>query len=71
MVLAAFDECTTALCMLLRSTYLAIIFDSIKKTSIIQGVVRAVDMQCILLLLPFLLLKLLKEEVAEYNRHTL
>ena len=54
-------------CLVPVTPYLAIIFDSIRKSSAIPGNVRAVDMRHILLLLPFLLHNLLEDEVAEYN----
>jgi hypothetical protein len=41
------------------------VIDSITRTDIIPCRVRAVDMQKLLLLLPFLLHKLLEEEVEE------
>ena len=54
-------------CLVPVTPYLAVIFDSIRKSSAIPGNVRAVDMRHILLLLPFLLHNLLEDEVAEYN----
>ena len=56
-------------CLVPGAQYLAIIFNSIRKTSAIPGNVCAVDMRHILLLLPFLLHNLLEEEVEEYNIH--
>ena len=54
-------------CLVPVTPYLAVIFDSIRKSSAIPGNVRAVDMRHILLLFPFLLHNLLEDEVAEYN----
>ncbi len=54
-------------CLVPVTLYLVIIFDSIRKSGILPGNVRAVDMQNILLLLPLLLHNLLEEEVEEYN----
>ena len=54
-------------CLVPITAWLGNIFDSIRKTSKIPGVVRAVDMRYILLMLPFLLHNLLEEEVEEYN----
>ena len=56
-------------CLVPVTPYLAIIFDSIRKTGVIPGVVLAVDLLHILLMLPFLLHNLLEEEVEEYNSH--
>ncbi len=52
--------------LFLVTPYLAIIFDSIRRSGVVPGVVRAVDMLNMLLMLP-LLHNLLEQEVEEYN----
>ena len=54
-------------CLVPVTPYPAIIFDSTRKSGVIPGVIRAVDMQNMLLMLPFLLHNLLEQEVEEYN----
>jgi hypothetical protein len=55
-------------CLAPVTPWLANVFDCLRTTKKIPGKVRAMDMRHILLLLPFLLPDLLKEEVEEYNQ---
>jgi hypothetical protein len=54
-------------CLVPITAWIGNVFDSIRKTDKISSRVRAVDMQNLLLLLPFLLHNLLEEEVEGYN----
>ncbi len=54
-------------CLVPVTQYLAIIFDSIRKSAVLSGSVCAVNMRNMLLMLPFLLHNLLEQEVEEYN----
>ena len=55
-------------CFVQVTPWLANVFESLRTTKKIPGKVRAMDMRHILLLLPFLLPDLLKEEVEEYKQ---
>ncbi len=54
-------------CLVPVTLCLAIIFNSIRRTAAIPGNICAVNMQNMLLMLPFLLQNLLEQEVEEYN----
>jgi hypothetical protein len=54
-------------CLVPITAWIGNVFDSIRKNSKVPTNVHAVDMQNLLLLLPFLLHNLLDEEVEQYN----
>ncbi len=54
-------------CLVPVTPYLTIIFNCIRRSYIIPGTIRAVNMRNMLWMLPFLIHNLLEQEVEEYN----